>query len=367
MTAALVLLAGAVLALHLAAAMLAVSHARRRPAPRPDETPFICLLRPVCGLDGPEPETLGSSFGLDYPAHEIVFCAARADDPAVPLVEALIRQHPGARARLLIGTDPISDNPKLNNLAKGWAGSAADWVVIADATLMLPRDYLCQLLAHWAPGIGLVTSPPAGTRPEGLAAAVEAAFLNGLQGRWQLAAARCGLGYAQGKTMFLHRELLDRQGGLAVLGRELAEDVAATRVVRKAGLNVRLVPRPFAQPLGRRHPRDVWARQLRWSRIRRHGVPGLFALEPLLSPVLPVASLSLVQPALALPFLALWYGGEWLLCRAMDWPRGGRDLAAWLLRDLSLPLLWGATFARPGFEWRGTRMAPAPRRRSTRG
>ncbi|RIA00016.1 ceramide glucosyltransferase [Cereibacter sphaeroides] len=352
------------LALHLAAAGLAAAQGRRRPAP-PSARPFVCLLRPVCGQDRFDRETLASSFGIDWPDYEIVFCAAREEDAAVPLVRELIRLHPGARARLLIGEERITANPKLNNLAKGWAATPARMIAIADANLLLPRDYLEQLASEWRPGVALVSSPPAGGRAEGLWGALEAGFLNGLQGRWQLAAARLGLGFAQGKTMYLDRALLDRQGGLAALGGELAEDVAATRLVRAAGGTVRLVPRPFTQPIGRRRLRDVWARQLRWSRIRRQGFPALFALEPLLSPVLPLLMLAPTAPLLIPLFLALWYGGEALLCRAMGWPAGRRDIAAWVLRDLMLPVLWAATFARQGFEWRGTAMAPAPDRPAT--
>ncbi|ULB09043.1 glycosyltransferase [Cereibacter azotoformans] len=354
----LTLAALGLLTLHLLAAALAASHGRRR-APAPSHRPFICLLRPVCGRDRHDRETLGSSFGLDWPDYEIVFCAAHEEDAAVPLVRELIRLHPGARARLLIGEDCLTANPKLNNLAKGWAGTEARMIAIADANLMLPRDYLEQLMSEWRPGVGLVSSPPAGGRAEGIWGALEASFLNGLQGRWQLAAARVGLGFAQGKTMFLDRSLLDERGGLAALGAELAEDVAATRLVRAAGRSVRLVPRPFTQPIGRRRLRDVWDRQLRWSRIRRKGFPALFALEPLLSPVVPLVMLGVAAPLSILPFLALWYGAETALCRAMGWPHGRRDLAAWVARDLMLPVLWVATFARQGFEWRGTSMSPA--------
>lgn len=354
----LVLLAAALLlALHLASVLLALRHGRPRPAGRSDR-PFICLLRPVCGLDRFDLETLGSSFGLDWPDYEILFCVADDHDPAVAALRDMIARHPGARARLLIGEDHITANPKLNNMAKGWNATRADWIVMADANLLLPRDYLRTLMATWRPGTGMVTSPPAGIRPEGLWGAVEAAFLNGMQARWQLAADQAGLGHAQGKTLFLHRDLLDAQGGLAALGRDLAEDAAATKVVREAGLSVRLTPRPFGQPIGRRSLRAVWGRQLRWSRIRRQGFPGLFALEPLAGPALPLLALALHQPALVAPFIALWYGGEWVLCRAMGWPAGPRDLAASAVRDAVLLPLWAATFLRAGFEWRGTAMAP---------
>ena len=47
---------------------------------------------------------------------------------------------------------------------------------------------------------------------------------------------RCGFGFAQGKTMLWRRADLERAGGIAALAREVAEDAAATKVVRDAGL-----------------------------------------------------------------------------------------------------------------------------------
>ena len=61
-----------------------------------------------------------STFELDYPRCEILFCVASAKDPVVPLVEALMAEHAGAGARLLIGDERVSNNPKLNNVLKGW-------------------------------------------------------------------------------------------------------------------------------------------------------------------------------------------------------------------------------------------------------
>lgn len=324
--------------------------------------PFITLLRPVCGLDPFDEETLGSSFTLDYPDYEVIFCAARESDPAVALVRRLTAAHPGVPAQLLIGEDLISTNPKLNNLAKGWAVARGDYIAMTDSNLMLPRDYFQRLLTAWTPGTGLVTSPPAGLRPGNLWGAVECAFLNSFQARWQLASDALGNGFAQGKTLFWRRDVLDGAGGLATLGRNLAEDVASTKVVRDQGLQVRLTRTPFAQPIGSRSARAVWDRQLRWSRVRRDGFPGLFALEILVGPVVPMLALAVVAPLWLLPALVLWYGAEVILARVAGWPAGPRDLLAMVLRDLALPALWAATWARRGFEWRGTAMAAEPAR-----
>jgi ceramide glucosyltransferase len=141
------------------------------------------------------------------------------------------------------------------------------------------------------------------------------------------------------------------------LGGNLAEDVAFTRLVRGRGRRVRLARQVFAQPVGRRDLGVVWGRQLRWSRVRRDGFPGLFPFEVLLG-VLPPAALLLaaVPAAWVFPFLAVWYGAEVALARAAGWPARPRDLAAMALRDLMLPAIWAATWARRGFEWRGNAM-----------
>ncbi len=70
---------------------------RATPLPAPADAPGVTLVRPVCGIDNFCEETLGSSFRLDYPIYEVIFCCARANDPVVPVVEKLIAAHPDVR------------------------------------------------------------------------------------------------------------------------------------------------------------------------------------------------------------------------------------------------------------------------------
>ncbi|HPD90963.1 MAG: glycosyltransferase [Rhodobacter sp.] len=363
-TLAILVLASGVLAVHLATVLLAL----RRLRPHQGTagvigTPRVTLLRPVCGLDPFDAETLTSSFRQDYPGFEVIFCAQRPDDPVIALIERLIAAHPQVPARLMIGDDPVSRNPKLNNVWKGWHAARHDWICMTDSNLLLPPDYLATVVSAWREGTGLVSSPAVGIRPQGWGGHLECAVLNGNQARWQLAADSLGDGFAQGKTLFFNRPLLERAGGLRALGRLIAEDAAATHVVRGLGLKVRLTPMPFAQPVGRRSLRQVWDRQLRWSRVRRDGFPGLFALEGLNS-ALPLALVlaGLGNLGVALAFLALWYAAEWHLTRRAGWPATWRDALALPLRDAMLPALWLATWRRRGFTWRGTPMDEAPAR-----
>jgi len=43
------------------------------------------------------------------------------------------------------------------------------------------------------------------------------------------------MGFAQGKVMFMRRDLLEPAGGIRALAADLAEDAAATKLVRRAG------------------------------------------------------------------------------------------------------------------------------------
>ncbi len=257
---------------HLISVAIAIVRCRARTSlePAPANAPAISLVRPVCGLDNFAESTLRSGFELDYPDYELIFCVAHARDPIVPTVQRLIAEHPQVRAKLLIGDERISANPKLNNCFKGWNAAAHEWIVLADSNVLMPPDYLTRLWNAWRhDDTGLVCSPPSGSQPDGFWAGVECAFLNTYEARWQYGADTLGLGFAQGKTMFWRRSVLEEAGGIRLLGLEPAEDAASTKVVRDSGLRVRLVDAPFPQPLGHRGALEVWHRQARWAQLRR--------------------------------------------------------------------------------------------------
>ena len=135
-----------------------------------------------------------------------------------------------------------------------------------------------------------------------------------------------GFGFAQGKTMLWRRADLERAGGIEALAKEVAEDAASTKIVRDAGLKVRLVDQPFAQPLGYRSAAEVWHRQLRWARLRRASFLAYFLPEAVSGGVLPMVALAGVAMALDLPptlsvaaLGAVWYGSEMLLAAAAGW------------------------------------------------
>jgi ceramide glucosyltransferase len=332
----------------------------------PTQCPPITIVRPVCGVETYEEMTLRSTFELNYPRYEILFCCATADDPVVPLVERLIAGHAHVKARLLIGDDQPTQNPKLNNVLKGWRSAVHELIVIADSNVLMPRDYLQRLLAAWRADTGLVSAPPIGHLPDSVWAELECAYLNTYQARWQYAADTGGGGFAQGKNMLWRRSDLEAAGGILALAREPAEDAAATKVVRGLGLKIRLADGAFPQALGARSAAQVWGRQIRWARLRRATFPGFFALEILSGLAAPLACFvfaawvldmeRLDVTAVAAAYVGVWLAAEAWLAATVGWHLTWRSPLLWLLRELLLPVLLLQAWMGKSLSWRGNAM-----------
>jgi ceramide glucosyltransferase len=166
--------------------------------------------------------------------------------------------------------------------------------------------------------------------------------------------------------MMWRRADLEAAGGIAALGAELAEDAAATKIVREAGLRVRLTDAPFGQPLGPRGFKDVWRRQTRWARLRRASFPLFFAPEILGGAVLPLLAAGYAAhaagvsvPGVVATFALAWYGAELALAKAARWHATALYPVHAILRDLLLPGLWVDAWVGSDFVWRGNQMSIA--------
>ncbi len=323
----------------------------------------VTIIRPVKGLEYKLERCLETTFRGAKLHDQILFCVADADDEVIPLVNALIAQYPLMDAQLVIGDTKISGNPKLNNVASAYHLAKHDWILMVDSNVLLPRDYGDQLFANWDAETGLVSSPAQAKDLENFAAHFEAAFMNTNQAPLQLIGDDFGKGFAQGKLLFWKREVLENGGGLQQLGKQMAEDVASTKLVRAQGLKVRLLPKPVVQPLGAREFSTVWQRQIRWAKVRRVGFPLMYFCEIFNGSFVPALLMAylwmadfITADSFILYFL-FWYGSEWIMALGARWSARLGDIAAWFLRDLSLPIIWLRGYFGSSFEWRGNEMA----------
>ncbi len=323
----------------------------------------VSLVRPVCGLESHIEETLLSSFRQSHTNYEVIFCVANENDQSLPLLRNLISRNLGVEAKILVGESRISQNPKLNNMAKGWGVARHNLIVFADSNLLLESDYCSRIESAFTDDlVAVVSSPPVGDHAVGFWGEVECAMLNTHAARWQFAAAATGLNFAQGKTLAFRKAAFD--GDLMhALASEAAEDAAATKLVRARGGKLKVLAPPFIHPVGQRSARAFWDRHVRWARLRRATFPLLFALEAICGvfPMLLLLALSSLFSqwqlfVVMISAVAVWYGAEFALARALGWRTNRWFLPACLVRDAMLPVFYVAAWKSGGFEWRGNKM-----------
>ena len=258
------------------------------------------------------------------------------------------------------GRDRYPFNPKLDNCAKGWEAARHDWIVMSDSNLMLPPDYLDRIMARAE--ASTASSGPADRRRDRqlLAGRSRQVSLTPTRRASSTRWTRAGWASRKARRWPCAGPCWDRAGGYAAMGTEPAEDAAATKAVRRLGLNVRLARPPFMQPLGVRSALSVWARQVRWARLRRATFPLLFAPEILSGLFAPLLLLAVACHGAGWPmlpvllgFAAAWYACEAALARVAGWPLTAWSPMAWLVRDAALPAVWFAAWAGRSFSWRG--------------
>src|SRR5450432_2698679 len=93
-------------------ALLLVASYRGNRRPAPDFMPPVTILKPLCGSEPYLLECLRSFCVQDYPEYQIVFGVRAADDPIVPVVEQLRREHPDKDISLVIDGQLHGSNRK---------------------------------------------------------------------------------------------------------------------------------------------------------------------------------------------------------------------------------------------------------------
>jgi len=292
--------------------------------------------------------------------YELIFCVADEADPVIAEIRSTIAAHPQVPARILVGDDRISANPKLNNCVKGWQAARHDWIVLAESNVSMPPDYVQHLMAARRGNTGLVCSAPLGSRRtasggSGMCLLYTSGAL-AICGEGRGSASRKARACCGTKPCSTRRAASPR-------GRRRIAWTRRRPAGRAAGLKVHMVASPFEQPLGRRSIRQMWSRQVRWARLRRVTFPGYFAPEILLGAVPPLvlgltaATMEGASLAVAAAFvLTAVYLPELLLARAKNWHFSLLSLPAMMVRDLIMPVVWLRSWLGGPFEWRGNTM-----------
>jgi ceramide glucosyltransferase len=292
------------------------------------------------------PETAAATASLldqDYPGLAVTLAATRADGAALAAAARF-------DARLAMVETPAAArgvNPKVANLGPPLLAATQDLVLMKDARTVLPPGHLRAMAAQLTPGVGLVVSAPIGVGPVGLAAAVEAATMNGYGARLLLTAAALGIDVGIGAAMLVRREDMVRAQALASMAATPADDHALAKAMRRISLATAFTARPVVQRLGRRSGAAVWRRHRRWALCRRREEPAAFLAEPAcgllavaLCGALAAPELGLDPPLVAVSTILLWLAAETTLTLLKGWPLPPALPLAILIREAAMPALW---------------------------
>jgi ceramide glucosyltransferase len=331
---------------------------KRRRVGWPESRPAVSVIVPVSSHAPALPVCVESLAQLDYPAFEVILCAAQDDRAAAEAVRVARQEYPALRACFVVPA--AIANPKSALLEAAVREAKHDLLLLTDDNVVSSPVRIQTHLCYQEAGYGLVSACALGYAAENFWGAVDAAFMNGHFARLQLAGDAIGLSFTTGKSIMVSRVALERSGGYVAAGETVCEDAIVQRQLETVGQRPTLSHEPVLQPIGRRNHAEVWHRHLRWTACRRRYAPLLFALELVASA--PVAALAggLASAGLGVGFVTgiivtpvLQLGIEWAFLTFAHCPRGIFYPAVWAARELlSLPLWVAALLPRRATVWR---------------
>ena len=161
---------------------------RRRPTAARSSTP-VSVLKPLRGDDGQLYENLRSFCQQDCRRFEVIFGVEGLDDPAVAVVDRLIREFPHLELRLVVDDRAIGTNRKASNLANIIRQARHDTFIVADGDMRVAPAYIRTVVAPLEDRtVGLVTCLYYGVARRDVASRLNAMFIN----EWFLPAALVG-------------------------------------------------------------------------------------------------------------------------------------------------------------------------------
>ena len=234
--------------------------------------PAVTLLKPVKGCDDATENCLQSWFTQNYSgAIQILFGVASADDPVCKIINKLISEFPSADARLVVCENLSGANAKVSKLAQLAKLATHEILVISDADVRVPADFLANAIAPLSEsGVGLVNCFYRLQNPATLAMQWEAIAINAdfwsqvLQSKTLKP-----LDFALGAVMVTRRKNLDEIGGFESLANCLADDYQLGNRIARKGHRIELCPVVVECWHAPQNFAAVWSHQLRWARTIR--------------------------------------------------------------------------------------------------
>eukprot|EP01125_Pyxidicula_operculata_P009954 TRINITY_DN3278_c0_g1_i1.p1 TRINITY_DN3278_c0_g1~~TRINITY_DN3278_c0_g1_i1.p1 ORF type:complete len:306 (+),score=30.50 TRINITY_DN3278_c0_g1_i1:537-1454(+) len=274
-----------------------------------------------------------------------------------------MKRFPSVESKLVIGEKVVGNNPKINNLVRGYDMAKYDVVWIADSNIYLEPTAMTEaMILINKPNVGCVHHIPIGVEPHSFGGLLEAVYMANYVGRNHVGINNTkeyldylGINVSSvcllGKSYLFRKSDLECVGGLAHFGQYLGEDFMMGKFFAEKGFRL-LVPTHLAyQTLGSDWVlSDYFLRRVRWGRIRKMTVIIGILLEPIsgilgLGFMLSTVSYMLfkINPFIILgAHVVLWLIGDIIafVSFSKQWPKFKFPwlfIPAWLLVEL---LFW---------------------------
>jgi len=358
----LLVLAAAPLAYYVVAIFAALRFFLRARARRlPEFSPPVSLLKPVHGVDFDSHANYASFCTQVYLEYEILFCVNDMQDPAVPLLQQVIKDFPERSIRILSGAPKIGSNQKVNNLILLAREAKHEIIVQSDGDVRVSPDYLKNVVAEFRDkSVGVVSCFYRGVAEKNFWAELEAVGAASDFFAGALVANLPGnVTFALGASVATTKTWLAKIGGYEALADLLADDYEIGNRIHKEGGKVLLSREAVWTMYPAQTLKSFWQHQVRWARTVRvvrpasfvglvvtHGLPWS-ALAAAVAPSAQVGA-AFLAAYLVLRLLMAWVVGVWGVndgvLRRKLWLVPVRDaihFAVWLAGFSSNRVMWG--------------------------
>jgi ceramide glucosyltransferase len=224
-------------------------------------------------------ENLASFCRQDYPEYEILFAVDDGRDPAIPIVERLIRDFPSVPIRLLTGSAIAGSNNKVTKLCHLLPEARHELLVMSDSDIRVKPDYLRSVVSPFRdPSVGAVTCLYLGLTERNIWSELEDLNLTSDFLPSTLVARKLeGLNFALGATMAVTRSCLAEIGGFEALLDCAADDYELGRRIAARGHRVELAPCTVQTLCASSTAREFFEHHLRQGVVIRQSQPWGYA------------------------------------------------------------------------------------------
>lgn len=322
--------------------------------------PAVTILKPLHGDEHGLLQNLVSFCDQAYSGDvQIVFGVARADDPAVAVVDQLRALYPHRTLELVVDATVHGTNPKVSNLINMSKRIAHDIIVLADSDIRVRPDYLSRLVGRLERRGGVVTAPYYGISTGSIWSKLAELNIDGHFLPGVLVGSRFSLSRpCLGSTIALHRNSLVAIGGFEAIADCLADDYEIGALMAARGESVSLLRSAVGHVCDEQSFAELWRHEVRWAMTIRLVDPVGYS-GWIITHAFP---LGLIAWALGGEEIAMCLAGGALACRAVliyaiERGYGLPPRPYWLipLRDLLSFAVFVAGFVARDLSWKGRR------------